>query len=152
MIIRLDFTQTCNSWVEYGYYQTWSVLFKNKNSFSPSVMHWLNQWSDTCYTWASHWCSIFYAKLGCFIRIGACPGSVFGLVATKMATPRAIILLFISGCNIKLTIVHDNARKVCKNWWGQGRAQGKRRFNMHRFKNCDLVLMSDLLCAFDRSF
>ena len=39
-----------------------------------------------------------------------------------------------------------------RKWWGQGRAQGKRRLNIQRFKNCGLVLMSDLLSTFDSSF
>ena len=45
-----------------------------------------------------------------------------------------------------------SSREQEDNWWGQETAQGKRRLNIQRFKNCGLVLISDLLSTFGRLF
>ena len=45
-----------------------------------------------------------------------------------------------------------SSREKEDNWRGQETTQGKRRLNIQRFKNCGLVLISDLLSTFGKLF
>ena len=45
-----------------------------------------------------------------------------------------------------------SSREQEDNWWGKETAQGKRRLNIERFKNCGLVLILVLFSTFGRLF